>query len=131
LLRSFIQKIRPGLRLIDPFRNKFVFYGEGLLAPRPTPKLEDHPLSFSMAAYSIYSQLTSNWRPSLPSAIQGHAMPWWQGDPPNMAHKHSDNLFALNALRVYLWCDSFYFLASVESWLTVIYLDFSAFFYLI
>jgi hypothetical protein len=30
----------------DPFRNEFVFYGEGLLAPSPTPKLEDHPLSF-------------------------------------------------------------------------------------
>ena len=28
-----------------PFRNKDNFYGEGLLAPRPTPKLEDHPLS--------------------------------------------------------------------------------------
>jgi hypothetical protein len=27
------------------FHNKFIFYGEGLLAPRPTPKLEDH-LSF-------------------------------------------------------------------------------------
>jgi hypothetical protein len=39
------KKIRPGPRLIDPFRNEFVFYGEGLLAPRPTPKLEDHPLS--------------------------------------------------------------------------------------
>jgi hypothetical protein len=46
LHRSFIQKIRPGPRLIDPFRNEFVFYGEGLLAPHPTPKLEDHPLSF-------------------------------------------------------------------------------------
>jgi hypothetical protein len=46
LPRSFIQKIRPGPRLIDPFRNEFVFYGERLLAPRPTPKLEDHPLSF-------------------------------------------------------------------------------------
>jgi hypothetical protein len=43
---SFVQKIRPGPRLIDPFRNEFVFYGEGLLAPSPTPKLEDHPLSF-------------------------------------------------------------------------------------
>jgi hypothetical protein len=40
------KKIRSGLELIDPFRNEFVFYGEGLLAPRPTPKLEDHPLSF-------------------------------------------------------------------------------------
>jgi hypothetical protein len=28
------------------FRNEFVFYGEGLLAPRPIPKLEDRPLSF-------------------------------------------------------------------------------------
>jgi hypothetical protein len=27
------------------FRNKIIFYGEEFLAPRPTPKLEDHPLS--------------------------------------------------------------------------------------
>jgi hypothetical protein len=27
------------------FRNMVIFYGEKLLAPRPTPKLEDHPLS--------------------------------------------------------------------------------------
>jgi hypothetical protein len=27
------------------FRNKLVFYGEELLAPRPTPKLEGHPMS--------------------------------------------------------------------------------------
>jgi hypothetical protein len=46
LLRSFTQKIRPGPRLIDPFRNEFVFYGKELLAQRPTPKLEEHPLSF-------------------------------------------------------------------------------------
>jgi hypothetical protein len=26
-------------------RNLVIFYGEELLAPRPTPKLEDHPLS--------------------------------------------------------------------------------------
>jgi len=30
-----------------------------LLAPRPTPKLEDHPLSASATAYWIYSQLPS------------------------------------------------------------------------
>jgi hypothetical protein len=41
-----------------------IFYGEGLLAPRPTPKLEDQPMSFSMAAYSIY--------PQLPYMAQGH-----------------------------------------------------------
>jgi hypothetical protein len=28
------------------FCNKVVFYDEGLLAPRPTPKLEDHLMSF-------------------------------------------------------------------------------------
>jgi hypothetical protein len=33
------------------------FYGEELLALRPTPILEDHPLSASAPAYSIYSQL--------------------------------------------------------------------------
>jgi hypothetical protein len=27
------------------FRNMVIFYGEELLAPRPTSKLEDHPLS--------------------------------------------------------------------------------------
>jgi hypothetical protein len=27
------------------FRNMVIFYGKELLAPRPTPKLEDHPLS--------------------------------------------------------------------------------------
>jgi hypothetical protein len=26
------------------FRNMVIFYGEELLAPRPIPKLEDHPL---------------------------------------------------------------------------------------
>jgi len=36
---------RPDLRHIYLFRNKASFYGEELLAPRPTPKMEDHPLS--------------------------------------------------------------------------------------
>jgi hypothetical protein len=40
-----IQGIRPGLRLLVIIHNKLIFYGEGLLAPRPTPKLEDDPLS--------------------------------------------------------------------------------------
>jgi hypothetical protein len=44
LLRSFIQGICPGLRLRGHFCNELIFYGEELLAPRPTPKLEDHPL---------------------------------------------------------------------------------------
>jgi len=35
--------ISPGL--IEWFVTWYVFYGEELLAPRPTPKLENHPLS--------------------------------------------------------------------------------------
>jgi hypothetical protein len=42
LLRSFIQGICPGLRLLVIFRNKLIFYGEELLAPHPTPKLQGH-----------------------------------------------------------------------------------------
>jgi hypothetical protein len=34
-----------GPRLCIVFRNMVIFYGEELLAPHPTPKLEDHPLS--------------------------------------------------------------------------------------
>jgi len=36
----------------------YVIYGGEFLAPRPTPRLEDHPLS----AYSIYSQPPSTAR---------------------------------------------------------------------
>jgi hypothetical protein len=76
LLRNFIQKIRPGPRLIDPFRNEFAFYGEGLLAPRPTSKLEDHPLSFVRGClFNIFAANIQCWKPSLPSATRGRAMP--------------------------------------------------------
>jgi hypothetical protein len=50
-------------RLIDPFGNEFVFYGEGLLAPRPTPKLEDHPLlSQKTAFFKVTAVEISNLR---------------------------------------------------------------------
>jgi hypothetical protein len=35
----------PGPRLGIVYRNMVIFYGEELLAPRPTSNLEDHPLS--------------------------------------------------------------------------------------
>ena len=44
LLMSY-QRLSPGLRHMHLFRNKASFYSEELLPPRPTPKLEDHPLS--------------------------------------------------------------------------------------
>jgi hypothetical protein len=43
LLRLY-HKISPGPRQVYLFRKKSTFYDE-LLAPRPNPKLEDHPLS--------------------------------------------------------------------------------------
>ena len=39
------QSISPGSRHVFMSRNKASFYGEELSAPRPTSKLEDHPLS--------------------------------------------------------------------------------------
>jgi hypothetical protein len=39
------QRISLGPRLCIVFRNMVIIYGEELLAPRSTPKLEDHPLS--------------------------------------------------------------------------------------
>jgi hypothetical protein len=44
-LGSFIQIIRPDPRPFVTFRNELIFYGEELLASRPTHKLEDHHLS--------------------------------------------------------------------------------------
>jgi hypothetical protein len=43
--------------ILEHFRNKLIFYGEELLDPRSTPKLEDYPCRLSATAYSIYSQL--------------------------------------------------------------------------
>jgi hypothetical protein len=54
-LRSSIQGIRPGPRLLVYFRNRLIFYGEELLAPRPTRRTTACRLSAT--AYSIYSQL--------------------------------------------------------------------------
>ena len=44
LLRSY-QRINPGPKHLYSIRNKTSFYGEELLALRPTLKLADHPLS--------------------------------------------------------------------------------------
>jgi hypothetical protein len=45
------------------FRNTFIFYGEGLLAPRRTPRLEDHPLSFVRGClFNIFAATFHSWR---------------------------------------------------------------------
>jgi hypothetical protein len=44
----------------------FVFYGEMWLAPRPTPMLEDHPLSAVRdCLFKIFAVTLHNWRPFL------------------------------------------------------------------
>jgi hypothetical protein len=68
-LRSIIQRISPCPRLLMNFRNKIIFYGEELLAPRPTPKLEDHLLSAVRdCLFNIFAATLRIWRPSPPSA---------------------------------------------------------------
>jgi hypothetical protein len=56
------------------FRNMVIFYGEELVAPRPTPMLEDHPLSVVrdciFRSYPPYPEAVP------PSATRGRAMPW-------------------------------------------------------
>jgi hypothetical protein len=48
------------------FRNRFLFYEEGLLAPHPTPKLEDRPLTFVRGClFNVFAATLHSWRPSL------------------------------------------------------------------
>jgi hypothetical protein len=80
VLGSFCQTIRPGPRLWDVFRNRLEFlrWGGGVI-PRPTPKLEDHPLSAVRdCLFSIFAATLHIWRPS-PPATWGRPIPWWQG----------------------------------------------------
>jgi hypothetical protein len=55
LLRSFIQRIHLGQRLLRTFQKKLLFFSEGLSVPHSTHKLDDNPpYCLSMAACSIY-----------------------------------------------------------------------------
>jgi hypothetical protein len=76
---QFIVLLRPGPRLFVTLRNKLIFYGEELLVPRPSPKLEGHPLSAVRdCLFNIFAATLHIWRPSPPSATWGRVMPWWQ-----------------------------------------------------
>jgi hypothetical protein len=60
------------------------FYGEGLLAPRPTPKLEDHPLSSVCGClFHVFAANLHHWRPSLYPRPED-APCCGDRDPPNM-----------------------------------------------
>jgi hypothetical protein len=68
------------------FRNKLIFYGEELLTPGPTPKLEEHPL---VGCPRLLIQYIRSYPPCLKgvSSIRNlrtrHAVV--RRDPPNMA----------------------------------------------
>jgi hypothetical protein len=48
------------------FRNITILYGDDLLAPRPTSKLEDHPLSAARnCLFNVFGATLHNWRPFL------------------------------------------------------------------
>jgi hypothetical protein len=71
--------IRQGPRPLLNIRNKLIFYGDELLAPCPTLKLEDHPLSAVRdGLFNTFAVALHNWRASPPSATWGRVMPWWQ-----------------------------------------------------
>jgi hypothetical protein len=86
---------RPGPRLCFFLRNKFIFYDEGLLAPLPTPKLEDHPLSFVLGClFYIFAAALHSWRLFL------HPQPedapcCGDRDPPNIVILQSTVIFSL------------------------------------
>jgi hypothetical protein len=62
---SFFSIWLPGPRLVHLFRNVILFYCEELLAPRPAPKLEDHPLSAVCDwLFNVFGATLHNWRPS-------------------------------------------------------------------
>ena len=71
------RSISPGPKLsVWTFCNKIRFYGEDLLAPRPTLKLEDHPLSAvrDCVLFSIFAAVLH-----MGSRSSIRALPWWQG----------------------------------------------------
>jgi hypothetical protein len=91
-------------RLLVNFRNKIIFYGEELLAPRPTPKLEDHPLSAVCdCLFKIFAATLHIWRPFLPSATWGRAMPWWQGSHLTYYVTNFSKHFSLFCFPFYLY----------------------------
>jgi len=56
------------------------FYSEEFLAPCPTPKLENYPLSAACnCLFSILPATLHIWRLYPPSVTQEHTMLWWQG----------------------------------------------------
>jgi hypothetical protein len=85
LLRSFIPRICPGLKLFQNFYNNLVLCSERLLAPHSTPKLKDHPLSAVYSClFNVFTTLLNSWSLIPPFTTWESTMLWWQRDSPNM-----------------------------------------------
>jgi uncharacterized Zn-finger protein len=96
---------------------KLIFYGEELLAPRPTPKLEDHPLSaVRNCLFNTFAAALQSWRASPPSANLSTRYALVTMDPPNMnfncytnfnfkfiSHRKSLFMFVLLVLQTILY----------------------------
>jgi hypothetical protein len=78
--KCLLQSISAGLRLsVYTFRYKIRYYGEELLAPRPTLKLKYHPLSAVCdCLFNIFVTTLHNGGRSFLSATCRRAMPWWE-----------------------------------------------------
>ena len=73
------------------------FHGEALLAPRPTPKLEDHPSSAVRDGLFNIFAATLHIRSRSSSATWGRAVPWWQG-PTYRGCRHIRNVIIQTAV---------------------------------
>ena len=63
---------------VDVSQNDNFFYGE-MLAIRPNPRMDDHPLSAVRECLFNIFQLPSILDAVRPPTTWGRAMPWWQG----------------------------------------------------
>jgi hypothetical protein len=85
MLRSY-QRISPGPRCFETFRNNKNFYSEGLIAPCPTPKLESHPSSAVRdCLFNIFPATLRTWSSSLRPQSED-ALCVVTMDPPKMGH---------------------------------------------
>ena len=74
------QKISRGSRHMYPFRNKASFYGEELMALRPTPKPENHPLlavrDFIQNIHNYLAYCRPFLHPQPEDAVTGTHLSW-------------------------------------------------------
>jgi hypothetical protein len=82
---------------MHPFHNKTCFYGEELLAPHPTLKLEDHPVCFRDCLFNTFAaSLHIGGRSSINNLRTHHAV---VGRGPFIMADTYRNLFSKGYLR--------------------------------